>query len=84
MLFKKGQERMRQNIEQHLRAVILVEQMPAAPLSLVATYVAGAILTMLTWWLDQGMPYTPEQMDTMFQRLVLPGVQATLQGSATR
>ena len=84
MLFKKGQERMRQNIEQHLRAVIPVEQMPAAPLSLIAAYVAGAILTMLTWWLDQGMPHTPEQMDTMFQHLVLPGVRSTLQISPER
>lgn len=81
MLYKKGQERMRQNIEQHLRAVIPAEQIAAVPLQLIATHVAGAILTMLTWWLDQGIPYTPEQMDTMFQRLVLPGVQATLQGS---
>ena len=84
MLFKKGQERMRQNIEQHLRAVIPVEQMPAAPLSLIAAYVAGAILTMLTWWLDQGMSHTPQQMDTMFQHLVLPGVRSTLQISQER
>jgi len=34
---------------------------------------------MLTWWLDNDMPYTPEQMDTLFQQLVRPGVQATLQ-----
>ena len=54
------------------------------PLPVIATHVAGAILIMLIWWLDQGMPYTPEQMDTMFQRLVLPGVQAMLQGSTER
>ena len=48
------------------------------PLPLVADYLAGAILSMLTWWLDNDMPYTPEQMDTLFQQLVWPGVQATL------
>ena len=84
MLFKKGQERMRQNIEQHLRAVISAEQVPAVPLPLIAAHVAGAILTMLTWWLDQGMPHTPEQMNTMFQHLILPGVRSTLQMSPER
>jgi AcrR family transcriptional regulator len=83
LLHKKGIERMRQSIEQRLRAALPAEQTPAAPLPLVATYVAGAIFTVLTWWLDHGMPYTPEQMDTLFQRLVQPGLQATLQVDAS-
>jgi AcrR family transcriptional regulator len=78
LLYKKGHERLRQNVEQHLAALAPVGQTPAAPLALVADYIAGAILTMLRWWLDNGMPYSPEQMDAMFHQLVLPGVQATL------
>jgi AcrR family transcriptional regulator len=78
LLYKKGHERLRQNIEQHLVALVPAGQTPAAPLALVADYMAGAILTMLRWWLDNGMPYPPEQMDAIFQQLVLPGVQATL------
>ena len=30
------------------------------------------------WWLDAEMPYTPEEMDRIFQQLALPGVQAAL------
>ncbi len=71
LLYKKGHERLRQNIEQHLVALVPAGQT-------LADYMAGAILTMLRWWLDNGMPYPPEQMDAMFQQLVLPGVQATL------
>jgi AcrR family transcriptional regulator len=78
MLFKKGHERLRQNIDRHLRSLIPPERAPIAPLPLVADFVAGAILTMLKWWLDNELPFTPEQMDTMFQQLVLPGVQGTL------
>ena len=78
-LFKKSHQHMRRNIEQHLAALIPAGQAPAAPLPLVADYLAGAILSMLTWWLDNEMPYTPEQMDTLFQQLVRPGVQTTLQ-----
>jgi AcrR family transcriptional regulator len=78
-LFKKSHQYMRQNIEQHLAELIPPGQPPAASLPLVADYLAGAILSMLTWWLDNEMPYTPEQMDALFQQLVRPGVQATLQ-----
>jgi AcrR family transcriptional regulator len=78
-LFKKSHQYMRQNIERHLASLIPVGQAPAAPLPLVADYLAGAVFNMLTWWLDNDMPHTPEQMDALFQQLVRPGVQATLQ-----
>jgi AcrR family transcriptional regulator len=80
-LFKKSRQYMRQNIEQHLTELIAAAQPPAErlPVPLVADYLAGAVLSMLTWWLDNEMPYTPNQMNTLFQQLVRPGVQATLQ-----
>lgn len=78
-LFKKSHQHMRRNIEQHLAALIPDGKTPAAPLPLVADYLSGAILSMLTWWLDNNMPYTPAQMDRLFQQLVRPGVQTTLQ-----
>ena len=51
----------------------------AVPPEVVADYLAGTLLTLVHWWLEQGMPYTPEQMETFFERLVLPGVRAVLQ-----
>ena len=77
--FRQGHERLQWNIEQHLRALIPAGQTPAAPLTLVADYMAGAILTMLSCWLDNEMPYSPEQLDALFHQLVLPGVIVTLQ-----
>jgi AcrR family transcriptional regulator len=81
-LYKKGHERLRQNIEQHLQALVPAGQTGALPLPLVADYIAGAILNMLTWWLNNEMPYTPEHMDALFNQLVLPGVWATLAKTA--
>jgi AcrR family transcriptional regulator len=78
-LFKKSHQHMRQNIERHLAAMIAAGQAPAAPLPLVADYLSGAVMSMLTWWLDNNMPYTPEQMDSLFKQLVRPGVEETLQ-----
>jgi hypothetical protein len=48
----------------------------------VAQYLAGAFLTLLKWWLEAEMPYPPEQMDRIFQQLVLPGMWATIEGKS--
>lgn len=77
-LFKKSHQHMRRNIEQHLAELIPAGQAPRAPLPLVADYLASAVFSMLTWWLDNEMPHTPDQMDGLFQQLVRPGVEATL------
>jgi AcrR family transcriptional regulator len=78
LLYKKGHERLRSNIEQHLGELLPAGEPPTVPLPLVADYMAGAILNLLKWWLDHEMPYTPAQMDALFQQLVLPGVRATM------
>ena len=51
----------------------------AVPPEIVADYLAGSLLTLVHWWLDHGLPYTPEQMETFFQRLALPGIRAVMQ-----
>jgi AcrR family transcriptional regulator len=48
------------------------------PAEILADYLAGAFLTLLRWWLDHGLLYSPEQMHATFQQLVLPGVQHVL------
>jgi AcrR family transcriptional regulator len=37
----------------------------------------GALLALLTWWLDHDMTTPPEQLDTMFHQLVWSGVAAS-------
>jgi AcrR family transcriptional regulator len=34
---------------------------------------AGAFLSLLSWWLDRGMPTSPQQMDDLFHSLVWSG-----------
>ncbi len=51
---------------------------PALPLPVIAAYAVGALISLLKWWLDNNMAYTPEQMDAMFQQLVTPGVRDAL------
>ncbi|MFM8322773.1 MAG: TetR/AcrR family transcriptional regulator, partial [Chloroflexota bacterium] len=46
-----------------------------APLDLVAHTFVAAFLACLTWWLDQGMPYPPQQMAQIFRTLFFPGIR---------
>ncbi len=50
------------------------------PVPVVANYLAGSLLSLLRWWLDNKMPYSPEQMDEMFRKLTLPGITHTMAG----
>jgi AcrR family transcriptional regulator len=43
------------------------------PADVLANYMAGAELALITWWLEQDAPYTAEQMAAMTQQLVLTG-----------
>jgi hypothetical protein len=46
----------------------------AVPRELVVQFVVGAYMAVLTWWLDHGAKPAPEQMDAMFRRLAIHGI----------
>lgn len=78
LIFKKGQTYLSRNIEQQI--VLLAPQHDlSVPLPILSNYLAGTLLTLLKWWLDNNMPYTPQRMDEIFQQLVMPGVREILQ-----
>lgn len=78
VLWKAGQAMLSRNIEQTLTAMRVEEQAPDISLAVISQHLSGAFLNLLKWWLEAEMPYTPEQMDNIFQQLALPGVWATL------
>jgi AcrR family transcriptional regulator len=67
-------------IEQTFAATFGAKYTPSVPLPVLSQYLAGAFLNLLKWWLEAEMPYSPEQMDEMFQQLALPGVWAAIKG----
>jgi len=67
-------------IEQTLAATFATKHAPSVPLPVMSQYLAGAFLNLLKWWLETEMPYSPAQMDEMFQQLALPGVWAAVEG----
>lgn len=44
------------------------------PLDLIAHHIAGAILGDIGWWLENNMPYPPEIMARMSNRLSTPNI----------
>ena len=67
-----------QTIEPALSTLCAERRSPPIPLQVVSQYLAGALLTLLKWWIGASMPYPPEQMESIFQQLALPGVWAML------
>lgn len=78
-LWETMQTALGRTIEQSLVTARKNKKAPSIPLIVVSSYLAGAFLNLLKWWLKSGMPYTPEEMDEIFRQLALPGVEAALQ-----
>lgn len=48
------------------------------PVSLLADYLTDTLMTLIKWWYQNGLVYTPQQMDEIFQQLVMPGALAAM------
>lgn len=64
-------------VEQRLREQS-VKDMPDELIVALASYIAGAFMTLMQWWLETELAWSPERMDALFRDLVLPGVDHLL------
>lgn len=78
LIFKKIEAQVAGSIEHRLARLVPAKPAPAVPLPVLARFVTGTFLTLLTWWMDNRTEYSPEQMDAMFWRLVRPSLEAEL------
>ena len=79
-IFKSGVEHLSHDIEVALNKKFKPHQV-AIPIPVLSHYLANEFFGLLKWWLDAGMPYTPEAMDEMFHRLVNPTIKSALTSS---
>jgi len=61
-------------IERRLSEVPKGRGIPAAERPAIAYAHAGALMSLLEWWIDRGMKQPPAEMDQLFHRLVWKGV----------
>ena len=66
------------SIEKRLQTQLPKGSKPAIPLALTANYMAGAVVALLKWWLDNKLPYSPVKMDEMCQQLLQANAAAAL------
>jgi AcrR family transcriptional regulator len=51
---------------------------PIVPVEVFSNYIAGSLLGVLTWWLENRMPYPAEEMACIYQRLVYSSTNEVL------
>jgi AcrR family transcriptional regulator len=61
-------------IERRLTELPRSRMIPPNELPAIAFTHAGALLSLLTWWLDRGMRESPAEMDQLFHRMVWNGI----------
>ena len=74
-LFKAGIDQLSEKIAAALQARAGSTTIPVPILS---NYLASELFMLLQWWLDERMPYPPQQMDEIYHRLVNPTVSSSL------
>jgi len=81
VIIKSIRTHLSSHIQEQIEVLLLEGQPSSIPPNIISSYLAGTLLTMLTWWLDNKMPHSPERMDEMYQELTMPGVLAALRNS---
>jgi AcrR family transcriptional regulator len=69
-------------IERRLAELPRARAIPAHQLPAIAFTHAGALLSLLAWWIDRGMGEPPAEMDELFHRMVWNGVSTDYTASA--
>jgi AcrR family transcriptional regulator len=71
-LLKIVREYIAKTAEERLRTVI--PQDADVPHSMLSHYYAGSVIALATWWLENDMPHTPEEMAHIYNRLITSGM----------
>jgi AcrR family transcriptional regulator len=71
VLTKDGHATLSAKFQESFTLLLSGKPDPAIPLAVLSYSMAGSLLILLKWWLDNKMPYSPEYMDEIFQQLVM-------------
>lgn len=74
LLAKDGHAVLSAKLQAHLAQLLPDRPEGTVPLPVLAYFMAGTLLLLLKWWLENKMPYAPERMDEIFQQLVMAGL----------
>jgi AcrR family transcriptional regulator len=78
LLTKDGHAALSAKLQENFAQLLSGKPEPSIPLAVLSYSMAGTLLILLKWWLDNKMPYSPEYMDGIFQQLVMPSARNIL------
>jgi AcrR family transcriptional regulator len=71
LLIKHMQKSLSQRVEEGLQQSGREFEVP---IPILANFMVGSFLTLLKWWLENKMVYSPEEMDGLFRKLTMAGI----------
>jgi AcrR family transcriptional regulator len=78
VLTKDGHAALSAKFQESFTLLLSGRPEPSIPLAVLSYSMAGSLLILLKWWLDNKMPYSPEYMDEIFQQLVMSSARNIL------
>lgn len=78
IVLETGRRHIEDGIQSHLGQMGVKEESLGVPLPALINFLTGALLSLLTWWLAEDMPYTPTRMAEIYEQLVMPGFQSLI------
>lgn len=78
VLTKDGHAALSAKFQESFTLLLSGRPEPSIPLAVLSYSMAGTLLILLKWWLDNKMPYSAEYMDEIFQQLVMPSARKLL------
>jgi AcrR family transcriptional regulator len=69
---------MTEQIAQRVHLLTTHQQTTGVPQAVVVQFAAGALLHVLTWWIVEEHPYSPEQMAAWLHELIAVGIVSTI------
>ncbi|MEO8392389.1 MAG: TetR/AcrR family transcriptional regulator [Chloroflexota bacterium] len=79
MLFRDFQRQVSQMVAKKLRSLAGGDTAFSMPLSIVANFVASTLLMVIQWWFEEDLRHSPEEIDAIFQKLVMPSIHGLLE-----
>jgi AcrR family transcriptional regulator len=62
----------------HLKQQSSKKENVQVPPEILAHFLVHSFMSLLTWWLDNNLPYSAERMNAMFRQLTQPGVESVM------
>lgn len=78
LFFEKVQTYWNNKIEEYLCLNLPEGREPKVPITILTNHISSTLISLLKWWINNEMSYTPLQMDQYFQALVNPCIDSII------